>query len=413
LRSLDYVLTGGWWVACNPASRRLRTASCVHNPLDAARRSSVERDPRFAADLVWATGSPTATRGSHDISGCAEERKVIKIGFVGAGWIGRNRMEAMLATGKAEPIAIFDEDPERAAEAARLAPGAWLVGSFEELLALRPDGVAIATPSALHSEQCIYALDSGAAVFCQKPLGRNATEVAAVLDTARLGDRLLGVDLSYRHTAAMQAIREQVREGALGKIFAADLVFHNAYGPQSRWFWNPQLSGGGCLIDLGTHLVDLALWLLDFPAMEQARGRQYRQGRVPNVNEVEDYAAGSFDLVDGTNVRIACSWNLSCGTDAVIRATFHGTEGSAEMRNEKPSYSNFTAELFKGRERRMLASPPDDWPGRAAAEWVEKLARGEGFTSSTEGLLESARVLDRVYGRDTADQLNPAAFLRV
>ena len=338
---------------------------------------------------------------------------MIKLGFVGVGWIGRNRMEAMLATGEAEAIAIFDPNPENAMEAAKLAPGAGIVGSFEELLALDPDGVVIASPSALHAEQSIYALDSGAAVFCQKPLGRDATEVAAVLDTARLGNHLLGVDLSYRHTAAMRAIREKVREGALGKIFAADLVFHNAYGPQSPWFWNPQLAGGGCLIDLGIHLVDLALWLLDFPAMEQARGRQFRDGRVPQAAEVEDYAAGSFDLVDGTNVRIACSWNLSCGTDAVIRATFHGTEGSAEMRNEKPSFVDFTAELFKGRERHLLASPPDDWGGRAAAEWVEKLARGEGFAGTTKGLLESARVLDRIYGRDIADQPKPAAFLRV
>jgi predicted dehydrogenase len=338
---------------------------------------------------------------------------MIKLGFVGVGWIGRNRMEAMLATGKAEAIAIFDPDPERADEAARLAPDAKIVGSFEELLGLKPDGVVIATPSALHPEQSIYALDSGAAVFCQKPLGRNATEVAAVLDTARRGDGLLRVDMSYRHTAAIRAIREQVRQGTLGRIFAADLVFHNAYGPRSPWFWDPKLSGGGCLIDLGIHLVDLALWLLDFPAMEQARGRQFRAGRVPQADEVEDYAVGSFDLVDGTNVRIACSWNLSCGTDAVIRAAFHGTEGSAEMRNDNGSFFDFTAELFKGRQRQLLASPPDDWPGRAAAEWVEKLARGEGFSGTTEGLLESARVIDRIYGRDVADQAKPAAFFRV
>jgi predicted dehydrogenase len=338
---------------------------------------------------------------------------VIKLGFAGVGWIGRNRMEAMLSTGKAEAFAIFDPDPERAAEAAKLAPDATVVGTFDDLLLLKPDGVVIASPSALHVEQSMRALNSGAAVFCQKPLGRNAGEVETVLQAARRVDRLLGVDLSYRHTAAMRAIREQVRSGALGRIFAADLVFHNAYGPQSAWFWDPKLSGGGCLIDLGIHLVDLALWLLDFPAMEQARGRQFRDGRVPLADEVEDYAAGSFDLVDGTNVRIACSWNLSCGTDAVIRATFHGTDGSAEMRNEKPSFVDFTAELFKGRQRQLLASPPDDWGGRAAIEWVEKLAAGEGFAGTTQGLMESARVLDRIYGRDVADQPKPAAFLRV
>jgi predicted dehydrogenase len=339
---------------------------------------------------------------------------VIRLGFVGLGWIGCNRMEAMLATGKAEAIAIFDPDANCAAEAARIAPAARSVDSFAELLDQRPDGVVIATPSALHANQCIQALAAGASVFCQKPLGRSAVEVEAVLAAARCADRLLGVDLSYRYTAAMQAIREQVRSGALGRIFAADLVFHNAYGPGSSWFWDPQLSGGGCLIDLGIHLVDVALWLLDFPAVEQASGRQFRDGRVPRADEVEDYALGQFELVDGTNVRIACSWNLSAGSDAIIRATFHGTEGSAEMRNEKGSFFDFTAELFKGRERHALAAPPDDWGGRAAIDWVEKLGAGERFAGSTTGLLESASLLDRLYGRDAAGpQAKATAFLSI
>ena len=83
------------------------------------------------------------------------------------------------------------------------------------------------------------------------------------------------------------------------------------------------------------------------------------------------------------------------------------------MRNEKPSFYDFTADLFKGRERQRLSSPPDDWSGRAAVEWLEELSQGEGYAGTTEGLLESARVLDRIYGRDIADQPNPAAFLRV
>jgi predicted dehydrogenase len=324
---------------------------------------------------------------------------VIRLAFLGTGWIGRNRMQAMLATGDAEAVAICDPNAEMAAEAAKVAPGAALVGSLDELLEFEPDGVVIATPSALHAEQCIRALDAGAAVFCQKPLGRNAAEVEAVLAAARRADRLLGVDLSYRHTAAMQAIREQVRSGALGRLFAADLVFHNAYGPGNAWFWDPTLSGGGCLIDLGVHLVDLALWLLDFPAVEQASARLFRHGRAPRPDEVEDYAAGSIDLANGTNVRIACSWNLPAGADAVIRATFYGSKAGAEMRNEAGSFFDFTADLFCGRDRQTLASPPDDWGGRAAADWVNKLAAGERFAGSTSGLLETARVLDSMYAR--------------
>ena len=323
----------------------------------------------------------------------------VKLGFLGVGWIGRNRMEAMLATGKAEAIAICDPNPDMALEAQKLAPEAALVGSLDELLGLALDGVVIATPSALHAEQSIAALNAGATVFCQKPLGRNATEVEAVLDAARKADRPLGVDLSYRHTAAMQAIRDLIRSDQLGQVFAADLVFHNAYGPGNAWFYDPKLSGGGCLIDLGVHLVDLALWLFDFPEVVSVHGRTLKEGRAPAAEEVEDFALGEIELANGTTVRIACSWNLSAGQDADIRATFYGTRGGAEMRNENGSFFDFVADRFSGRNRERIAGYPDEWGGRAAAEWVEKLASGERFEGSTTGLVQTAQVLDRLYGR--------------
>jgi predicted dehydrogenase len=324
---------------------------------------------------------------------------VITLGFLGTGWIGRNRMEAMLGTGEAKAVAICDSNPETAAQAQELAPDAEIVGSFDELLACEPDGVVIATPSALHAAQCVRAFEAGAAVFCQKPLGRNAVEVEAVLAAAESANRLLGVDLSYRHTAAMQAIRERVRAGEVGELFAADLTFHNAYGPQSEWFWDPQLSGGGSLIDLGVHLVDLALWIFDFPDVVDASATLLRDGRAVGKHEVEDYAAATLTLANGVHVRIACSWNLNAGRDAVIEASFYGTRGGAQMRNEGGSFFDLSADLFKGRSSERVASPPDDWSRRAAVEWVRNLSSAEGFFGSTTGLLETARALDRLYGR--------------
>ncbi|MFL6776288.1 MAG: Gfo/Idh/MocA family protein [Sphingomicrobium sp.] len=324
---------------------------------------------------------------------------MIRLGFLGTGWIGRSRMEAILATGDAVAVAVCDPNSEMIAGAKTLAPLALEVDSLEAMLALDLDGVVIATPSALHAEQCIAAIDAGAAVFCQKPLGRNAAEVEAVLAAARRADRLLGVDFSYRHTAAMQAIRDRVRAGELGQVFAADLMFHNAYGPGAGWFWDPRLSGGGCMIDLGVHLVDLILWLFDFPEVRIVHATALREGRAVRQGEVEDYAVGELRLANGVIVRIACSWNLNAGRDAVIEATCYGTGGGARMWNENGSFFDFSADLFKGRERLHIASPPDDWGGRAAAEWVRKLAAGERFASSTTGLLETACALDRLYGR--------------
>src|SRR5581483_1811702 len=117
---------------------------------------------------------------------------MVTLGFLGLGWIGRNRMEAMLATGEAKAVALCDPDADMARQARELAPDAQIVGSFEELLECEPDGVVIATPSALHAGQCIQAFEAGASVFCQKPLERNAAEVQAVLEAASRADRLLG-----------------------------------------------------------------------------------------------------------------------------------------------------------------------------------------------------------------------------
>jgi predicted dehydrogenase len=322
---------------------------------------------------------------------------MLKLGFIGTGWIGRNRMEAILATGEAMAAAICDSNPEVLAEAEALAPLALETESLEAMLALDLDGVVIATPSALHADQCMQAFEARTAVFCQKPLGRTAAEVQSVLDAAHVADRLLGVDLSYRHTAAMQAIRARLPE--LGVPFAADLTFHNAYGPGAGWFWDPKLSGGGCLIDLGVHLVDLALWLFDFPEVTDARATLLRDGRAAGPDEVEDYAIAELKLANGVSVRIACSWNLSAGRDAVIEASIYGTGAGAQMRNENGSFFDFSADLFRGRNAERIASPPDDWGGRAAAEWVSKLAAGEKFAGSTQGLIHTARTLDRLYGR--------------
>lgn len=324
---------------------------------------------------------------------------MIRLGFLGVGWIGRHRMQAMLATGQVHAAALCDPDPDAVREAEALAPGALVVESLDAMLALDLDGVVIATPSALHAQQAIQALNDGCAVFCQKPLARNATEVAAVLDAARKADRALSVDLSYRHTAAVQAVRRQISEGALGKVFAADLTFHNAYGPGAGWFWDPVLSGGGCLIDLGVHLVDLALWMFDFPEVTACGSTLLRDGRLAEAGEVEDYAAGWLNLANGMHVRIACSWNLSAGADAVIEAAFYGTNRGASVRNVGGSFFDFTAELYNGRERSILTGPPDDWQGGAATEWVDSLVKGHGFSPASSTLSASAQALDRLYGR--------------
>lgn len=324
-----------------------------------------------------------------------------RVGFLGVGWIGRHRMQAILDTGAVDVAAIADPSVDMANEAAKLAPDAEVAFDLDALLDAKLDGLVIATPSALHAEQSIAALERGVAVFCQKPLGRTAVEAKAVVDAARAADRLLAVDLSYRFTEGMRRVRELVAGGELGRVYAVDLTFHNAYGPDKAWFYDPALSGGGCVMDLGVHLVDLALWALDFPGVAEVRSTLMSGGEplAGRGDRVEDYAVAELVLDSGTLVRLACSWRLQAGCEAAISAAFYGTEGGAALRNVGGSFYDFTAERFFGTRSEVLASPPEEWGGRAAADWARRLAAGEGFDPASERLVDVAGVLDRIYGR--------------
>src|SRR5687768_11386216 len=231
-----------------------------------------------------------------------------RVGFLGAGWIGRNRMAGLAAAGVADIIAVADPVGDAAATAAAEVGAPRALGSLDELLELDLDGLVIATPSALHAAQSIASLDRGLAVFCQKPLGRNASEVDEVVKSARNVNRLLGVDFSYRFTDGLQKIRALIQSGAIGSVYAADLTFHNAYGPDKPWFYDRSLSGGGCLVDLGVHLVDLALWMLDRP-VATVSGRLFSGGMPwnPAGERVEDFAVMRLDFADGATAQLACS----------------------------------------------------------------------------------------------------------
>jgi predicted dehydrogenase len=322
-----------------------------------------------------------------------------RLGFLGTGWIGRHRMQAILESGAADAVAIADASPEMLEEAAKAAPQARRVADLDALLAEDLDGIVIATPSAQHAEQTIRALNAGVAVFCQKPLGRDAGEVKTVVEAARAADRLLGVDFSYRHTAGIQRIRELVRAGELGRLFAVDLTFHNAYGPDKPWFYDKAQSGGGCVMDLGVHLVDLALWILDFPKIARIDSHLTAGGRplAPESSEVEDHAVATLVMESGLVVRLACSWRLQAGCDAVMEASFYGTGGGASMRNVDGSFYDFLTERYRGTARERLAGPPEEWGGRAAVAWAEQLRRGKGFDPTCLSFLAVASAMDGIY----------------
>jgi predicted dehydrogenase len=320
-----------------------------------------------------------------------------RVGFVGLGWIGRKRLDAVAT--EIEVAALADADPDRLYEASAAYSDAAASNDFEQMLSEDLDAVVIATPNGLHAPQAIACLEQDIAVFCQKPVATTLRDVEAIVSSARRRDRALGVDFCYRHVAGMHELRRRLLDGAIGEIVGIDLTFHNAYGPNQSWCRNRALAGGGCLMDLGVHLIDLALWLQGMPPMERVRSRLFSRGAPVegHGHALEDLAYAEFIQANGAMVRLACSWHAHIGRPALIEVALTGTRGGALWNNVDGSFYDFDLQLFRGTNCERLGSHPDDWGPRSLQQWLAQLQIDAGFDEAAENYIRSAALIEEVY----------------
>lgn len=333
---------------------------------------------------------------------------------MGLGWAGARRLAAATEAGAAAAVALCDTVPERLAEARAGHPAAACFADPDDLwrqaAALDLDGAVVATPNALHAPQVLGALERGLAVFCQKPLALSAAEARRLVASAREADRLLGIDYSYRFTLGAEEMRRAIAAGELGRVVALETVFHNAYGPDRAWFRDPALAGGGALLDLGAHLIDLALWLTEARAVGAVAGRATACGRPVSIagqaagggRGIDDFATAWMEIETGAGERatasLAVSWNAHAGEDATIRAAVFGTEGGAELRNVDGSFYDFELRRHRSRAREVACRESRDWMGRAIADWVARLAESPRFDPEAVRAVLVAEVIDAIYG---------------
>lgn len=327
-----------------------------------------------------------------------------RLGFLGVGWLGQKRLEALAQSSAINIAAVCDPSRERVARARALATGAAACGTVEQMLDHDLDGIVVCSPGALQARHALDCLQWGLPVFCQKPLAVDARETTAIVLEAQTQDCLIDVDLCYRQLAAVEAIMDLAGSGDLGEIYAARLVFHNAYGPDQAWFHDPKLAGGGCVVDLATHLIDLAVRVLGSPVVdvESACFKDGRRLERP-IDELEDYATARLRLSSGALVDLACSWKIALGRDAVIDAEFFGTRGDARLRNVDGSFYDFRAVHKQGSRTRTLVEPPDAWSARSLESWARRLADGAGFDCEAWNLVHLSRVIDEIYGRQQGE----------
>jgi predicted dehydrogenase len=219
------------------------------------------------------------------------------LGFAGLGWLGESLLKDLPAFPSLRVAAVQDV---RADLVERYA-SPWRGADYSEMLrAPGVDAIVICTPNALHVPQAQLALQAGKHVLVQKPLALSCADAQATVDLARQTDRLLFVDYTYRFLDTVGALRDSLR----ARPHQISAKFHNIYGPgqEKTWFFDPRLSGGGALVDLGVHLLDLALWLVQPSAVSLVDAELH--GGLP----VETSARLRL-LLDEVPFELEVSWN--------------------------------------------------------------------------------------------------------
>ncbi|ODS86662.1 MAG: hypothetical protein ABS46_00770 [Cytophagaceae bacterium SCN 52-12] len=321
------------------------------------------------------------------------------IGFVGLGHIGLSRMEMLARISGKSILMATDVIPERLKQAAGVLPDVIIYPSFDDLLAKgKPDAVVISTPNSMHAAHCQRAMEEGIPVFCQKPLGRNTGETSSIIEMAQSRNLLLGIDFTYRY-ACFSSLKPLLESGEIGKPVAIEMCFHNAYGPDKNWFYHRSSAGGGCVIDLGIHLIDMMLWLLDYPGVEVIASMMSSKGKplTAEGQEVEDFALALLCAGGNLPVSLTCSWHSSPGAGADFSFHLHGTLGALSFRNKGGSFYDFEAVRLHGDKTIPVSEETGIWGGSAIAHWFRKLGESAAFDPGSIRAVQVAEIVDEIY----------------
>ena len=274
----------------------------------------------------------------------------LKIGIIGCGNIANTKHLPNLAkfADRAEVVAFCDIDEQKAIDTKEKygTPDAKVFTDYRELIKLDLDAVHVCTPNRSHSEISVAAMKAGCNVMCEKPMAINTEEAKAMVDAAKETGKLLTIGYQNRFRVDTLALKQMAVDGDLGEIYMAKAHALRRRGiPTWGVFTNKFEQGGGPLIDIGTHALDITLWVMDNYKPVSVLGSTYdylgttlegpAQGTPmhwdPKTYEVEDSAFGFIRFENGATVFLESAWALNTIEQKQAMTTVYGTKAGAAM----------------------------------------------------------------------------------
>lgn len=337
-----------------------------------------------------------------------------KIGVIGTGSIAKLHLNAYVDNPDVELVAVSDINLERAQAAADKYDAQRAYGDPNELLAdAGVDGVSICTWNNSHASWAIAAVEAGKHVLVEKPISRTYAEALELQRVVQDHDRVVQVGFVRRHSPNCQVLKSFVDAGDLGEIYYAKASCIRRMGNPGGWFADKEISGGGPLLDIGVHVIDLAWYLMGSPRATAVSGNTYfKLGNRSNVttmprykvsdydptkNSVEDMANAVVRFENGASLLVDASYSLHAIKNS-IDVSVYGDKGGAELEPElkiaterndtviniEPQISSGTFELETGF-------------GNEIANFVDTcLGRTESVAPAWHGV-EIMKILDGIY----------------
>ena len=331
----------------------------------------------------------------------------LRIGVIGLG-VGKGHIRGYRKHPQAEGVAIADVDEARLNDVGEQMGITRRYTSAEEMIDRENlDVVSVATPNKFHKPLTIAALEAGCHVLCEKPMAMNADEAREMIDAARKAGRRLMIDFSYRFSNVSMALKAQVDAGTLGRVYFARTSWHRRRGlPRfGGWFGQKSLSGGGPLIDLGVHRLDLALWLMGHPQPEWVMGSTYDPiasalaAKEGVQFDVEDMAVAMVKFTNGATLELEASWAANIKEDELMETRLFGTRGGLVQRNLNGTYQ-FEGVVYLERDGsfyEMRPIAPERTPLNAMYHFVDCIVNDRPHMATGEEGLLVMQILDAIY----------------
>lgn len=337
--------------------------------------------------------------------------KKLKVGVVGAGFISGHHLRGYQNCPNAEVVAVCDIVPSRAEQRAKEFNIPNCFTSIDELLSIKEiDAVSICTPNIDHKRSTIKALQAGKHVLCEKPIAMNAREAQAMIDAAQKAKKKLMIALHNRFFSRTEYLKGLIDAGHLGKpYYARSLSIRRRGVPSWGVFGQKKLQGGGPLIDIGVHIIDLTWYLMGCPKPVSVSGQTYETiGATPGhvgefgpwdykTYDVEDFAVALVRFANGATMMIESAFCVNLDKE-VFGCHIVGDKGGATL---MPLENLIELRLELGghiMDCQPRHFPADDNPyDKEIAAFVDAIIKNKPVPVPATEAIWTSKIIDGIY----------------